>query len=181
MTIPLDITFHELDPSPAIEAALRKRAARLERFADDISACHMVVEATHRRRHKDKLYNLRIRLVLNGGEILAGRTPSADHGHPDIHVAIHDAFAALQRRLGDWKQRHRREIKAHSAPLAGRVAALVAEGDYGFIETSDGQDVYFHRNSVAGTRFEDLVVGTQVHLATEMGDEGLQATVVQLA
>src|ERR1700730_13684517 len=51
----------------------------------------------------------------------------------------------------------------------GHVAKFVAgEGD-GFIETADGREVYFHRNSVLDDAFEHLTVGSEVRFAEEMG------------
>lgn len=49
----------------------------------------------------------------------------------------------------------------------GHVAKLAGEG-YGFIETADGREVYFHRNSVLDDAFEHLV-GSEVRFAEEMG------------
>ncbi len=123
MIIPLEITFHNLDSSPAVEDEVRRRAARLERFAADISACRVVVDAAHRSRHKGKVFNLRIHLTLHGGELSADRTMPAEHSHADIRVAIHDAFDAVLRQLENWKHRQRGEIKTHEGSLRGRIAA----------------------------------------------------------
>jgi hypothetical protein len=39
MQIPLQISFRNMDPSPAIEARIREKAAKLERFHDRIIGC----------------------------------------------------------------------------------------------------------------------------------------------
>ena len=51
----------------------------------------------------------------------------------------------------------------------GHVAKFVAGEEYGFIETADGREVYFHRNSVLDDAFEHLTVGSEVRFAEEMG------------
>jgi len=51
----------------------------------------------------------------------------------------------------------------------GHVANFVAGEGYGFIETADGREVYFHRNSVLDDAFEHLTVGSEVRFAEEMG------------
>ena len=38
MQMPLQVSFHGMEPSPAIEARIREKAAKLERFHDRIEA-----------------------------------------------------------------------------------------------------------------------------------------------
>jgi cold shock CspA family protein len=57
---------------------------------------------------------------------------------------------------------------------------LVLESDHGFIAVSDGREIYFHRNSVTGGRFEDLKVGQEVRFSEGIGDKGPQAMSVRL-
>lgn len=52
---------------------------------------------------------------------------------------------------------------------------------YGFIETPDGDEVYFHRNSVTGTDFGRLEVGQKLRFTEEPGEKGLQASAVHLS
>jgi cold shock CspA family protein len=51
---------------------------------------------------------------------------------------------------------------------------------FGFLESNDGQEVYFHRNSVLGDGFSRLHVGSRVTFAEEMGEKGPQATTIKL-
>jgi cold shock CspA family protein len=51
---------------------------------------------------------------------------------------------------------------------------------YGFIESSEGVELYFHRNSVLKASFEKLAVGTEVSFVEEKGDRGPQAAVVRI-
>ena len=52
MQIPLQITFRDMDPSPAIDERIRQQAVKLEQFHERISGCRVVVEASHRRHRK---------------------------------------------------------------------------------------------------------------------------------
>ena len=52
--------------------------------------------------------------------------------------------------------------------------------DYGRIQTPDGREIYFHRNSVVNSDFDQLEPGLEVRFSEEPGDEGPQATSVQL-
>jgi ribosomal subunit interface protein len=178
MQTPLQITFRDMDPSPAIEARIREKAAKLERFFDRITSCRVVVEARNKHQRTGRLYAVRIDLRLPGEEVVAGHGHPQDHAHEDVHVAIRDAFDALGRRLEDHARRFRAEVKQHTAPAHGRVARLFP--DYGFVETADGQEVYFHRNSVAEGSFAHLRAGDEVRLvvAEGEGEKGAQASTV---
>jgi cold shock CspA family protein len=58
------------------------------------------------------------------------------------------------------------------------VSKLFPDEGYGFLETPDGREVYFHRNSVLGADFDRLSIGTEVRFAEEEGEKGLQASTV---
>jgi cold shock CspA family protein/ribosome-associated translation inhibitor RaiA len=178
MPIPLQITFKDMDPSPAIEARIREKAEKLERFHDRIVGCDVTVEAPHRRHRKGKLYNVRVAVSVPGPNVFIDHAGPLDHAHEDVNVAIRDAFDAAGRVLEDHVRRMRGDVKLHEAPLHGTVVRLFE--DYGFIETSDGLDVYFHRNSVADDAFDTLEVGREVRLviAEKEGIEGPQASTV---
>jgi cold shock CspA family protein len=68
----------------------------------------------------------------------------------------------------------------HETPPHGVIASLDPERGHGFIAASDGREIYFHRNSVAGGKFDDLKVGQEVRFSEAVGDEGSQATSVRL-
>ena len=57
---------------------------------------------------------------------------------------------------------------------------LLKSKDYGFAETSDGQEVYFLKNGATGDGFDKLEVGSEVRLviAENQGVEGGQASTV---
>ncbi|MFC3674463.1 HPF/RaiA family ribosome-associated protein [Ferrovibrio xuzhouensis] len=178
MELPLQISFRNMDPSDAVVTRIHEKARLLDRFYGRVSACRVTVEAPHRHHHKGNLYRIRIDLTVPGGELVVDRSPDEHHAHADVYVAIRDAFDAAIRRLEDFSRHQRGDVKAHIEPLQGRVAGLIAGQDYGFIELADGEEVYFHRNSVVDGHFEDLVVGTRVTLTTAMGEKGLQASTV---
>lgn len=185
MTVPLQIAFRGMEPSPALEARIRARAERLERFSRDILRCHVTVEAPHRRRHQGRLYRVRVEVVVPERDIVVTREGALDHAHEDPYVAVRDAFDAAVRQLEDHERTLRGDVKRHEPPLLhGRVARFVAGEDYGFIETDDGQEVYFHRNSVVegdGGGFDRLRVGDEVRLAVAEGEKGPQASTVHPA
>ena len=60
----------------------------------------------------------------------------------------------------------------------GTVVRLLPEKDHGFIESEDGREIYFHRNSVTGEGFDTLTVGDEIRYVEENDDLGPQASIV---
>jgi cold shock CspA family protein len=53
-------------------------------------------------------------------------------------------------------------------------------GEFGFLRTSDGREIYFHRNSVLDGGFDKLRPGTAVTFVEEQGEQGPQASTVHV-
>lgn len=181
MEVPVTIAFQNLDRSDWIEEDVRGHLQKLEEFYDRITSCHVVVEAPHRHHKHGNLYRVRIVLSVPHRELVVDRD-SGDHAeHVDLHVAIRDGFKALRRQLEDFVRDLRGDVKSHAVPPHGRVTQIFPEEGYGFIETPDGRSIYFHRNSVLNSAFDELQLGTEVRFVEEAGDKGPQATSVHLA
>ena len=204
MEIPLQITFRNMPRSEAIEDNIREKASKLDSFYDRIMSCRVVVEASHRQHRKGKAYEVRIDLTLPGGELVINRSPKrlkaaksspaeqpetklmeshepSKHGaHADVYVAIRDAFNAAGRKLQDYARRQSGAVKLHEEPPRARVARLFREKRYGFLETADGREIYFHGNSVLQPGFGHLNAGAEVYFAEEEGEKGPQASTVRL-
>lgn len=113
MQLPLQITFRGMDPSAAIEHTVHERAARLERFHDRITRCHVTIDVPHRRHAQGNLFSVRIDITTPAREIAVTRDPSADHTHEDFKVVLRDAFNAAARQLEDHVRRRRGDVKTH--------------------------------------------------------------------
>lgn len=180
MQTPLQVAFHNMDRSDAVETAIREKTDKLERHFDRITTCRVVVEAPHRRRGKGKLYAVRIDLEVPGKTLIVNHTGTKNPAHEDVYVALRDAFDAITRQLEDYTRKLRGDVKTHEVPPHGRVRRLFPEQDYGFIELPDGGEIYFHRNAVVDDRFGQLEVGSEVRfvLAPDPGPQGPQASTV---
>ena len=119
MRIPMEITFRHMDPSPAVEARIREKAEKLDRFSAHVMSCRVVVEAPHEHKSQGKLFHVRIDLTVPGGELVVSRGHGhQSHAHEDVYVALRDAFDAAKRRLEDYSHQQRGDVKAHSKPQA---------------------------------------------------------------
>lgn len=178
MQQPLQISFRDMEPSAAVEARIREKAEKLDRFYDRIVSCRVVVESPHRHHHKGNLYHVRIDLTIPEGELVANRQNGQNHAHEDVYVAIRDAFDAMRRQLEEYARRRRGAVKVHEGLSQGSISDLVQDEDYGTIATLDGREVYFHRNSVLDGDFETLQVGTPVRFLEAQDDPGPKASSV---
>lgn len=180
MKLPLQISFQGTPPSPELEALIREHAGKLDRFSGDIMRCHVMFSAPHRHHRRGNLYEVGVVLTVPQGELVVTRSGPADQAHEDARVAVRDAFDAIRRELEDYVRRHRGDVKPHHGPAHGTVIRLFPELGYGFVRTSEGQEVYFHRNAVAEDGFEALTPGQEVRLviAERESAHGWQATTV---
>lgn len=180
MQIPLEITFHNIDRSPSMEAEIRRRAKTLERFTADIVSCRVTVEAPHKHHRHGRLFHVSVDVRLPGSEIVVNRDPSEHRAHEDAYVAIRDAFRAARRQVQDAVRKRRGDVKTHQAPPHGTISVINPDADFGRIKTPQGREIYFHRNSIVGRKFDHLKVGDEVRFSEEPGARGPQATSVQL-
>ena len=119
---PVEVVFHNLQSSPAIEARIQDRAVWLDRFYDQIMSCRVAVEAAHKHHHKGNLFRVRIDVTVPDDELVVSRMPDDQHAHEDVYVAIRDAFDAMRRQLEDYARRRRGQVKRHSVPTSEHPA-----------------------------------------------------------
>jgi ribosomal subunit interface protein len=121
MQTPIQISFRGMEPSDAVEARIRERVERLERIAERITSCHVVVQEPHRHHHKGKLFDIRIQVRIPGEELVVTREGSNNHAYEDVYVALRDAFSAMERKLEDLAGRRSRRSAATAADRAARA------------------------------------------------------------
>lgn len=180
MKLPLQITFRDIDSSPAIQEHVQRRADKLDTFCDRIMSCRVAIEAPDRHTHKNgKQYRVRIDLKAPGIELVSSHTPP-DIAAGDLHAVIDDAFADMERQLEDYNRMARWDVKRHNGTPHGRIAKIFRDRGFGFIEAQDGREIYFHCHSVLKNKWEHLEIGMEVRFAEEDGDKGPQASSVDV-
>lgn len=98
----LHITYQGLEASPAIDAEVREKVAKLEQFHGRLTSCRVVVARPHAHHNQGNTYEVHIEISLPGiKDVIVSRDPGRDHAHEDVHVAIRDAFDAARRQLID--------------------------------------------------------------------------------
>lgn len=110
------------------------------------------------------------------------RSPLPQRGKRDepLMALIRRTFDVARREIEKTVEKQRGEVKTPAyQTLLAVVEKIFREEGYGFVRTLDGQQVYFHKNSVLHGHWEDLKVGTAVRYTPELGEKGLQASTLE--
>lgn len=96
-----------------------------------------------------------------------------------LEALIRRSFDSARRELEKVVDKQSGDVKTPAQQQAlAFVDKVFRDRDYGFLRTQEGEQVYFHRNSVIHDHWEGLKVGTAVRYAAALGEKGLQATTV---
>lgn len=173
----VQVTFRNMPASDAIETLVNEKAAWLQRYFPRVQSCRVVVEMGSHRQGRPAVYHVRVDVTVPGSELVASHDPAATP-HEDAYTAVRDAFDIMRRQLQQHARKVRGEVKTHEEPPHGRVARFFPQQGYGFIETPDGREIYFHEHAVLDGAFQRLAVGQEVRFEEEQGLEGPQASTV---
>jgi ribosomal subunit interface protein len=108
MQTPVQIVFHKVAHSEALENLVREKTRKLEVIFPRLMRCHVSIDQPHRHKQQGEPFNVRITLHVPGGELAVSRDR-----HEDVYAALNDAFDAARRQLEEHAQRMRREVKHH--------------------------------------------------------------------
>jgi cold shock CspA family protein/ribosome-associated translation inhibitor RaiA len=181
MQVPPEIAFRNIEPTDELKARILEGIHSLEEVYDRIIKCRVMVEETNPGRRAGKLNHVRIDITIPRNELVINRNPPPNPTSYDLPQAIGEAFDKARRQLLEFKRIQRGEVKTPGLPPHGRVVRLVSDAPgnrYGFLETRNGREIYFHENAIAGMEFEDLEEGMEVRFVEAEGIEGPQASLV---
>ena len=187
MQVPLEIAFHNIEPSKRAEDEIRARVADLGRIYDRLVSCRVRIDqrAENRAHTIPPVVHIEIR-IPGHGDVVVSHEPDhllRKYKHPDLHHAINEAFRIAERQLLDLKKRRDGRTKeAHhdsENQSLGHIAEVDGGGDFGFLLTKEGGLLYFHRNSVMSGDFDQFHRGDEVYYVEGMGDTGPIASKVR--
>jgi ribosome-associated translation inhibitor RaiA/cold shock CspA family protein len=187
MQVPVEIAFHNIEPSERAEQEIRAKVADLERIYERLVSCRVWIDQRARDRTHTIPPVVRIELGVPGRpDIVVSHEPDhllRKYKHPDLHNAINEAFRIAERQLLHIKeQREGRTKEPHhdsENQSLGQIAEIDGGGEFGFLMTKEGGLLYFHRNSVLSGDFDRLQRGDDVHYVEESGDTGPIASKVR--
>lgn len=182
MESPLEIRYQGLTPSPTLSEKIQQKSAKLEKFYHRITRCLVTIGLPHRSQVKGNKFAIKIEVDVPHETLIVNKHSEHEIGHENAYVAIRDAFEAMQRQLQNYverlQQKKPRQIEGIAPAHQGVVSQLMLDDGFGFIQGNDGDELYFHENSVVNGSIDLLKVGQKVRFHREMGDEGLKASSV---
>ncbi len=102
MDKPVEVHFHGIERSEAVEARVREKVARLQRHFDRMTHCRVVLDAPHRNPAKPKVYQVKIEIGIPGHkDLVITHEREGAHAQDDLSLTVRDAFDAATRRLDD--------------------------------------------------------------------------------
>lgn len=182
MKVPLEMTFRGLEETDEIKKLIEKKVSKLEEICDYIIRCRVAVEVPHQHQRSGNPYRVVVEIkVPHRHDIVVRRESGQGDMHEPLPSVLRRAFEAARRELQELVDRQHglTKTRMEESPPA-LVSSLFLEDGYGFLETADGREIYFHRNSVLNDDFHKLKVGARVRFVEEVGENGPQASTVQV-
>lgn len=182
MQVPLNVTFRNVRKDAAIEKLIENQAAKLERVCDHIISCRLAVEKPQEHQKSGNSFRVRIDVTVPPEhELVVAREAGEGDFHEQLTTVIRDAFGAMRRRLKKLVEKQHGDVKKHPAQeVGGLVIRVFRDRGYGFIKGVDGEEIYFHKNSLPGDDFDRIEIGTGVQWHEVEGANGPQASTVRI-
>ena len=167
MDVPLEVTYRN---ATSIDAHIRERVRRLERYDPHLVSCRVTVEPT------------RVHLELTTPpkhEIVVDKEQGSPDDRKSTTALVNEAFDAAARQLEKHTQQRRGRRKPHEEQQLRGVVEEIFD-DYGLIRTVDHREIYFHAKSVLSPGFDHLEPGAGVAFEEELGEDGLEASSIRI-
>jgi len=123
MDIPLELSFHNVEPSDGLKEAVRGHMTKLEQFHDHIIGCRVVIEMPHRsQKASGNPPDVHIVLRVPGKEIVVSKE-LAHNGHKkaatDAYAVLDNAFAVAASQLKAYRRISHGDVKYKSGEPRG--------------------------------------------------------------
>ena len=100
MNAPVEVHFHGIQRSEAIEQRVREKVAKLEKHFERMTSCRVVLEATQRTALKPKVYCIKIEVgVPRQRPIVVCHERVGSHASEELTMALRDAFETALRKI----------------------------------------------------------------------------------
>jgi len=180
MQVPLELSFRDVARTDERVGLIEEKVAKLEQVCQTITSCRVTVEQPQESQQSGNQLAMRVEVrVPRHNEIIVSQKLDADQAAEPFPRLVRDTFQTVQRQLRQVTEKQRGHVKeSPTVDAVAMVAKLFPDRGYGFLETLDRREVYFHRNSVLNDDWERLEIGTGVRYVEEEGDKGPQASTV---
>jgi ribosome-associated translation inhibitor RaiA len=100
MNTSIEVSFHGIEKSDALEQQVRDRVAKLKKHFARMTSCRVAIEAPQRTAGKPKVYQIKIEIgVPKRTAIVVSHERKGGHANSELPRAIRDAFEAALRKV----------------------------------------------------------------------------------
>jgi ribosome-associated translation inhibitor RaiA len=128
MDTPLEIHFHGIEKSQAVEQRVREKVAKLAKHFGRLTRCRVVLEVPHRSPQKPKVYQIKIELGMPGRRpVVVTHEREGSHANEELGLAIRDAFEAALRKVDGMRTKIGQRAKLERGRRRPQPAAVECE------------------------------------------------------
>lgn len=182
MKVPLEISYRNVEKTNEVEETIRNEVQRLEKVCDYLSSCRVAIEERQKYQNQGSPFHVRVLLTVPPGhEISSTKTENKGDMHESLTTVIRKAFKGAEKHLKRIVEQQRDHVKKHEQQEVNAVIVKIFQDEgYGFLKNNEGDEIYFHKNSVINDEFKRLQQGIVVRYVEEMGKKGPQASTVRI-
>jgi ribosome-associated translation inhibitor RaiA len=97
---PVEVHFHGIEKSAALEQRVRDKVARLQRHFERMTSCRVGIEIPQRTAGRPKVYQIKIEIgVPRRRPVVISHERKGSHAGEELALAIRDAFEVAQRKV----------------------------------------------------------------------------------
>ena len=174
----LQVEGRNLEIRKAWHEKIEDEKQRLERHHPGlVHNLRVTIEETS--SHKEGGYDIRVVASVPTDTVVVKRKGT------NVRPLLVEAFDTLGLQLKEFQRKRRQSVKVTetAATVAGGfgvIKSLFPFESYGFIVSQEGQEVYFHENSLKDVLFNQLAEGDAVRYGEGEGDKGPTAAWVKV-
>jgi ribosome-associated translation inhibitor RaiA len=111
MDRPLELMFHDMDPSSEIEARVRIRVKKLEEIYQHIIGCRVAIDLEITRHGSGGTPDVHVNIQVPGQEVIVSRHHIRGES---ASTTVNHAFDAAEFQLKEYKARKKGRAKHHA-------------------------------------------------------------------
>lgn len=100
MTTPVEVHFHGVEKSEALEQRVREKVAKLKKHFERMTSCRVGIEVPQRTAQRPKVYQIKIEIgVPRRSPIVVSHERIGSNANEELGLAIREAFEAALRKV----------------------------------------------------------------------------------
>jgi ribosome-associated translation inhibitor RaiA len=108
MQVPLEISYRDVEKTPALENLINESISDLESYYNNIISCRIAIEKPNSMVSTGNPYRVRISLrVPPGHELVVTKDQGDSDPDEPLGAVIRDAFGAAERQLKDLNEKQK--------------------------------------------------------------------------